>query len=105
MSKVNWRRLVTQIPNRVQVNKKDYYEVLWVDGFTNELTLGETRFDLRQIVLKKNQSPKQTIVTFMHELVHCFFTEHDIHLTETDVLKTEKFFYYILKPDNIFKGK
>lgn len=105
MSKVNWRRLSKQIPNRIQINKKDYYEVLWVDGFTNDQTLGETRYDVKQIVLKKNLSPKLTIVTFMHELVHCFFTEYGIALTESDVLKTEKFFYYLLKPENIFRSK
>lgn len=99
---VNWKKLSKSIPHRVQLGSKSWYEVLWVDDFKDGKTLGETRFDPKQIVLMKNQSPKMTVVTFLHEITHALAHEAEVELTETEVLAFEKTLYFLLKRDNVF---
>lgn len=102
---VNWRALKNKIPHRVQVKKGAYYEICWIQSFHDPGTLGETRFAERQIVLKMNQSPKETVTTYLHELAHAVSAEYEIGLTESQVLQFEKSIYYLLKKENVFKGK
>lgn len=101
---VNWKKMVTKIPSKVQIAKNKTYEIVWIDSFENEKVLGETRFDKNQIVIKKQLSPKTTIVTYLHEVIHAVSAEHDVELTENQVLALETSFYYLLKTDNVFKG-
>lgn len=102
---INWKKLKRQIPHRVQITKNVWYEVVYADDFKDGKTLGETRYDMKQIVILNNQSPKMTVVTYLHELEHAFEMENEIGLTENQILKMEKSFYYRLKPDNIFSDK
>lgn len=100
---INWKKLVKKIPNKVQLSKKGEYEIVWVDKFKEDLVMGETRFDRKQIAIKKKMSPKNTIITYLHEVAHGLSAEHDIELTEKQVLSLEKGLYYLLKDGNIFK--
>jgi len=100
---VNWKKLVKKIPNKVQLAKRGEYEVVWVDEFKQHDTIGETRFDRKQIAIKKNLSPKLTIITYLHEVIHGLSAEHDAQLTENQVLALEKGLYYLLKDGNLFK--
>lgn len=100
---VNWKQMVKKIPPKVQIAKNKSYEVVWIDSFDNETVLGETRFDKSQIVIKKHLSPKMTVITYLHEVLHAVSAEHDVQLTENQVLALENGFYYLLKSDNIFK--
>lgn len=102
---MDWKKLKRKIPHRVQIAKAAWYEVLYTDDFKDGTTLGETRFEQRQIVIKNGQSPKMTVVTYLHECAHAFSAEHEINLTETQVLALEKAFYYMLKFNNIFMDK
>lgn len=99
---VNWKRLVKKVPHRIQIKKNVFYEVVYIDDFADGKTMGEARFNERQIVIKRGLSPKNTIVTFLHELTHVASYEYGIDLTENQVLATEGFYYYVLKPGNIF---
>lgn len=92
---INWKRLTEHIPFSVTINNKVNYEILYVDDFKDGNTLGETRFAPRQIVIKKNLKPKLTVITFLHELAHAFSNEHNVDLTETQILALEKCFYNI----------
>lgn len=100
---VNWKSLVSRIPASVAVSRKDTYEVL----FSKDLkqNVGETRISPhhKQIVIQIGLNNKQTIITYIHELLHAVSETYDVGLTENQILKLEKAFYYILKSGNIFK--
>lgn len=100
---VNWKKLVKKIPNLVQLSKNGQYEIVWVDSFKEDDVMGETRFDRKQIALKKGMSAKNTIITYLHEVAHGLSAEHDAQLTENQILALEKGLYYLLKDGNLFK--
>jgi hypothetical protein len=100
-----WKDLSNRIPHRIHLGKKHYAEVVWVDDFPDGKTLGETRFEPLQIAIKKKQSDKETVLTYLHEVIHCIDSIHSIGLTETQVLKLEKALTPILKDDNVFTKK
>ena len=100
---VNWKKLTKLIPHRVQVSRKSFYEICYVDSFVDEKVLGETRFDRKQIVIKDKQHPKELIHTYIHELLHAVSAEYDVNLTESQVQALEKSLYYILKSDNVLR--
>jgi len=101
---VNWRKYLNRIPNFVRIDSRTKYEVVWIDDFADGNTLGETRYDPPQIVLKKGLSPKNTVITYLHEIMHCASDSYNIELTESQILNMEGFFYYCLKNGNLFKG-
>jgi hypothetical protein len=100
---VNWKKLVKKIPNKVQLSRKGEYEIVWVDSFKEHDVVGETRFDRKQIAIKGKMSPKNTVLTYLHEVTHGISAEHDAQLTENQVLAIEKSLYYLLKEGNLFK--
>lgn len=100
---VDWKKLKRRIPRSVQVGKSTY-EVLWTDDFKDGTTLGETRFDPKQIIIKKGLSPKLTVHVYFHEFLHSVSHETGANLTENQVLALEKAFYYFVKVDNLFRG-
>jgi hypothetical protein len=65
--------------------------------------VGETRFDRKQIAIKDKLSPKNTVITYLHEVAHGLSAEHDMQLTENQILALEKGLYYLLKDGNLFK--
>lgn len=100
---VNWRKLVKRIPYKVQVGNKLFYEVVWVDRFDDPAQVGEMDNELKQIRIKIDQSNKEKVLTYLHEVIHAFSDEHNVRLTESQVSKLEKkMLYYWLKPDNLF---
>jgi hypothetical protein len=108
MSRVNWKKLVKQIPSRVQIAPKVYYDVVWskdlVDTKGNYL-YGITDLTNRIITIRMDMSPKLTVETYFHELLHCYSEEFKINLTETQVLRLEHILPYVLKKDNLFKNE
>lgn len=100
---VNWKKLKANIPHFVQVNRKAIYEILYTDEFLDGKTLGETRFNPRQIVIKNGMTPKETVKTYYHELQHAFSEEYGAKLTENQVLALEQGAYYWFKSNNIFR--
>jgi len=100
---VNWKKLAKKIPNKVQLSKKGEYEIVWVDSFKEHDVVGETRFDRKQIAIKDKMSPKNTVITYLHEVAHGLSAEHEIQLTENQILSLEKGLYYLLKDGNVFK--
>lgn len=98
--KIKWTILKSLIPNKVQF-KKAVYEILYTDNFLDGKTLGETRFNPHQIVLKTNESDKETFHTYIHECLHAASNEYEIGLTEGQVRKLEKSIQDWLKPGNI----
>jgi len=100
--KIDWEELVSRIPHVIQV-KKTKCEVCWIDDFKDGNTLGETRFNPTQIILKAGQTPKEAFSTYAHEVLHFLSDEYDAKLTEKQVLALEKALIWILKPGNLLK--
>lgn len=99
-----WLDWFSKIPQTVQVSRKGKYEVLWTDLIKEDPnTMGETRFQPKQIVIKTAQSHKESVSTYLHELIHAVSEEYEVGLTEAQVRKLEKAVYYMLKPGNVFK--
>lgn len=100
---INWQKLVKRIPYKVQITSKLSYEVVWVERFDNPRQVGEMDTDLKQIRIKIDQSNKEKVMTYLHEVIHAFSDENNIGLTERQVTKLENnMLYYWLKPDNLF---
>lgn len=101
---VDYDKLASKIPFRVHLGRGIYYEIVWVDDFPDGKTCGETRFEKKQIAIKAGMSTKLTVITLIHEYLHAFSDVYGLGLTENQILKMEKSFYYVLKPNNLFKS-
>jgi len=71
--------------------RKDYPKGFWVGDawwdlkFCNKLgkdMLGECDFSENQIKILTGQTPKETLSTLCHELIHCFFIESGIEIDD-----------------------
>jgi Zn-dependent peptidase ImmA (M78 family) len=106
--KKNWKKYRTNIPNKVKISSRAYYEVFHTKDFhfdkENEKTFGITRFDPKQIVLNDNQGNKEHIHTFLHEVLHAISHEYNVNLTENQIQKLEKAMPYFMDLISILKG-
>jgi len=100
MKKIKWSIFKSLIPSRVKIKQAEY-EILYTEEFKDGRTLGETRFNTKQIVLKTNETDFETFHTYIHEVLHAVSDEYDINLTEKQVRKLEKSLTDWLKPGNI----
>lgn len=103
MHKLSWKQLATLIPNKVQVGRKVFYDVLWYKN--QEDYVGLSVPDKKEIRLALIKDPKETTKTYLHELLHAVSDTHDIGLTEQQVSKLESSFYYLLKDNNVFNKR
>lgn len=96
MNRINWKKMRKNIPSKVRVAARSFYEVLWIANFhsdkSGETTYGETRFEPQQIVLNSSQSDKDSVHTFVHEYYHAISEELGANLTESQVRALEKGF-------------
>ena len=70
-----------------------------MEKFKDEKTLGECRFDQRQIALKKGMSERETIKSFIHEILHALQHERGISrtdLTHKGIYDLEGALYYLV---------
>lgn len=100
---IKWKALHKRIPISVQVSSRRSFEIVWVEGFPDTLVLGETRFNPDQIAIKTNEPIRETVKTYLHELLHAIDDEYGVGLTEAQVIKLEASLTAVLKPFNIFK--
>lgn len=85
-----------KIPSRVKIKNKVQYETVFIDKFPDPSTLGECRFDAKQIVLKKGQSDKQLVLSWLHECIHAMVHARNMNISHRDVYKLESALYYFL---------
>lgn len=67
-----------------------------MEKFKDEKTLGECRYDQKQIAIKIGLSERQTTKTFLHEICHAIFYERDLKIRHKDVYKLEQAIYYMV---------
>jgi hypothetical protein len=98
MSKrIDYKKLASNIPHKVEVGRKVEYEVMYSDTIKSEDVLGEMRPKERLIILKNEQSSRETVLTLFHEFLHSVSEEHKSKLTESQVRSLEKAFPYFYK--------
>lgn len=105
MKKPNWDKILKNIPSRVQVGNKRWFEVVWIDEFKDPTIHGETRFNPDQIVLAKKWGTREKVYTFFHEYIHAVDSvEAENPLSEKQVAKHErKLLYYMKFFDKLLK--
>lgn len=90
---MDWRKLMRRIPATVKIAPGITYQVTWqkklVDTVGNDL-YGSTDYENKIITIELGLSPKQAVVTYIHECCHAFSNEHGIGLTETQIQAIEK---------------
>jgi hypothetical protein len=84
------------IPSRIKIKNKVAYEIAWVDEFKEPNTVGECRFDERQIAMKTKQSEKEQFKTFVHEVLHAVCEERGIKISHRAIYQLEDALFYIL---------
>lgn len=109
MSKrVNWKQKMSEIPSRVQLGPKVFYDIVWQseikDTKGNKLH-GLTDLTNKLIIIEMNQPARITVETYLHELTHAYSEEYNLGLTEPQVLDIEKGLPYLLKKGNVFKDE
>ena len=85
-----------KIPSRIKIKNKVIYEIVSVTEFKHSDTLGECRFDTRQIAMKSGQSDKQEMKTLIHELLHAISEERGINISHRAIYQLEDAIFYIL---------
>ena len=100
---MKWKSWFRRIPPSIKIGKS-VYEVIWVDQFFRDSKqMGETRFDSqKQIVINSNQSMKESVLTYWHEVCHAISHEFGVDLTEKQVVSLEKSLPFILSTDKLF---
>lgn len=103
MSKVNWKKLTTLIPNKIQISKNLYYNIYWEKSDECQDYVGQTFYNKNIVTLVQTSNNIELTKTYLHEVAHAFSGEYELNLTENQVKKLESALYFLLKPGNIFK--
>lgn len=101
---ISWKKYRRNIPNYISFNKSKY-ELLYTDDFKDGKTLGETRWDPKQIVLMNGRPDKETVHTVFHECIHAISYEYGVNMTETQVLAFEKALPDLIRLFQTVEGK
>lgn len=95
----NWTRLKSNIPSKIRTKSKISFDLFWQDDLSDTAgkLCGITRFDPNQIVINTQQSDKEAVLTAAHEMWHAISDSYELGLTESQVVKLEKAFPYIME--------
>lgn len=85
-----------KIPGFVKIKNKVVYEIVWVDEFKDADTLGECRFEPKQIALKNGLKNKLEFKCFAHEVLHAVCEERGIDISHKAIYQLEEAIYYLL---------
>ena len=108
MRKPTYKKMKNNIPTSMKTSTTDNFEVLWSDNLIDaggKQLDGITRFEPNQILINKNQTDKNAVLTAVHEFFHGLDHSHEIGLTENQVLKLENCFPFIREFLKILEGK
>lgn len=100
--KVNWTKLAKKIPKSFKAGRTNF-KVNFVDKFEDGNYLGLSDWNKNSIYIKKNQTKKELVKTYIHECLHIFSDEFDLKLSEKQVQGLEKTLHFWISNGNIFK--
>lgn len=107
--KQNWQKAKKNIPTKVRTGIRKFFAVLWSDSINETKdgvkVLGLTMFEPLQIIISKDQTDKEAVYTAWHEFIHGIDHDHDIGLTEPQVVKLEKCYPFIREFILTLEGK
>lgn len=106
--KINFQKLYRRIPTRARVAPRRFFNVLWADSMFDtkgNKIYGKTEFDTSNIILNKDQSERESVLTYWHEFIHALDHDHNIQLTEAQVLALEHTYPYIREFVLTLEGK
>jgi hypothetical protein len=86
---------------RLKIKSKVEYELVYLESFKDAETLGECRFDAKQIAIKKGQSSLQEKKTLIHEILHAVCFERDIKIPHESIYKLESALIYLLSRNDL----
>lgn len=86
-----------KIPARVRIKHNCVYEVVTIKSFADGETMGECRYDDKQIVILEGMTDTQTAKTFLHEVLHAIQYEYQAGITESQVRKLEDGIWRVLR--------
>lgn len=95
------KKLIEKIPSHIKITNRVSYELVYIPDFRDGKTLGETRFDTKQIVIKAGQTPIETAKVIIHEVFHALALENEFDLSEKQVLALEEATYSFLRLNKI----
>lgn len=102
MKRINWTKLAARIPKSFKAGKNTF-TVEWTNTFENGKHVGLSDWNKRVIYIKKGQSKKEQVHTYIHECIHIFSDEFDLKISEKQVIGLENTLTFWLKNGNIFK--
>lgn len=106
--KQDWKKSKNNIPTKFRTGVRKYFIVLWADNLkdTKENKLyGLTQFEPKQIVISKDQSDKEAVFTAWHEFLHGIDHDHEIGLTESQVVMLERCYPFVREFILTLEGK
>ena len=87
-----------KLPHKIRIKSKVAYEVVWAERIgDDETTLGECRYDTKQIVLKTGMSDTEVMKTLIHEVFHAMAFEYDIQIPHKAIYHLEHSVYKVIK--------
>lgn len=102
--KINWKNLAARIPKSFKV-RKNTFKIEFVTRFEDGTHVGLSDYDKKTIYLKKGQSKKELVHTYIHECLHIFSDEYNLKISEKQVQGLEKTLTFWILNGNIFKRR
>ena len=86
-----------KLPHRIRIKAKVTYQVVWVDSFKDPKQRGECDDLAKQIAILKGMSERETLETFIHELLHAVELEYGIPIPHRLIYMLEMPFVKLAK--------
>ena len=94
-----------EFPTKIRITSKISYEIVWVPTFDCPKTVGECRYESKQIVLRQGESPTNTFKTLLHEVLHAMEFEYKIDIPHKTIYGLEHAIERVLKLNSWVKKK
>jgi len=92
-----------RVPHEILIKGKRIKIVMVdTDEFYEDDHLGEAHYDEREVLIKRNLSPKEAIKTILHELLHFIDYYYDLKLKHQNIYDLEEPLYQLMSKNPEF---